>query len=162
VPEPTTQYRSLSALLSSCWEVCLPNSWASSLILLFCWLFSFRNISAYFSNDSWVLRQFQWITQQIRSYSRTSEHFMETKGSLPYSKGPSNCPYPEPDQSSTYHSIVSLFKIYFNNIHTPTAWSSQWSLSFLLSHQYPIYIPLRPFVLHVLLISFSLTWSFYS
>jgi hypothetical protein len=38
---------------------------------------------------------------------------------------------------------VSL-KIHFNSIHPLTSWSFYWSLSFCLSHQYPIYIPLRP------------------
>jgi hypothetical protein len=41
-------------------------------------------------------------------------------------------------------------------VHPPKSWSSQWSLSVWLSHQYPIYITCRP----VLPISFSLTWSF--
>jgi hypothetical protein len=38
-----------------------------------------------------------------------------------------------------YHS-----KIHFNIVHPPTSWSSWWSLSFWLSHQYPICIPSRP------------------
>ena len=33
-------------------------------------------------------------------------------------------------------------KIHFNIVHPPTTWSSQWSLSFWLSHQYPISFPL--------------------
>jgi hypothetical protein len=40
-----------------------------------------------------------------------------------------------------------LSKISFNVIHPPTSWSSSWSLSFRLSHQYPICIPLHPSVL---------------
>jgi hypothetical protein len=35
----------------------------------------------------------------------------------------------------------SLYKIHFNIIRPPTSWSSQWSLSFWLSHQYTICIP---------------------
>jgi hypothetical protein len=35
-------------------------------------------------------------------------------------------------------------KIHFNGVYPPTSWSSQWSLSFWLSHQYPICIPLLP------------------
>jgi hypothetical protein len=31
--------------------------------------------------------------------------------------------------------------MYFSIAHPPTPWSSQWSLSFWLSHQYPICIP---------------------
>jgi hypothetical protein len=32
-----------------------------------------------------------------------------------------------------------LSKIHFNIIRPPTSWSSQWSLSFCISHQYPTY-----------------------
>jgi hypothetical protein len=40
------------------------------------------------------------------------------------------------------HTIPSfLSKIHYNIVHPPTSWSSQWSLSFWLSHQYPICIP---------------------
>jgi hypothetical protein len=39
----------------------------------------------------------------------------------------------------------NLCKIHFNIVHSPTSWSSQWSLSSLLSHQYPICIPLLPY-----------------
>jgi hypothetical protein len=43
------------------------------------------------------------------------------------------------------HSIPSyLSKIHFNIVHPPTSWPSPWSLSFWLSHQYPICIPLLP------------------
>jgi hypothetical protein len=42
------------------------------------------------------------------------------------------------------HSIPSYHsKIHFNIVPLPTSWSSQWSLSFWLSHQYPIRIPLQ-------------------
>jgi hypothetical protein len=37
-----------------------------------------------------------------------------------------------------------LSKIHFNIVHSPTSWSSQWSLFFCHSHQYPICIPLLP------------------
>jgi hypothetical protein len=36
---------------------------------------------------------------------------MEPEGSLPYWQEPSTGPYPKPDRSSPYHSILS--KIYF-------------------------------------------------
>jgi hypothetical protein len=43
------------------------------------------------------------------------------------------------------HTIPSyLSQIYFNLGHPPTSWSSYWSLSFWLSHQYPLCIPLSP------------------
>jgi hypothetical protein len=43
------------------------------------------------------------------------------------------------------HIISSyLSKIHFNIAHPPTYRSSQWSLSFWLSHQYPICIPPLP------------------
>jgi hypothetical protein len=58
-------------------------------------------------------------------------------------------------QINPIHTISTyLSKIHFNMVHPPTPWSSQWSLSFWLSHQYP------PFVLHALPTSSSLTSSF--
>jgi hypothetical protein len=36
---------------------------------------------------------------------KSSPHFMEPEGSLPYSQLPANCHYPEPAQSSPYHYI---------------------------------------------------------
>jgi hypothetical protein len=42
------------------------------------------------------------------NYSRTSQHFMEPRGSLPCSQEPSTGPHPEPDQSNPYHPILSL------------------------------------------------------
>jgi hypothetical protein len=74
---------------------------------------------------------------QLRSYSRTSQHFMEPVGSLPCSQEPSTGPYPEPNQFNLYHPILSKIHI----VHPPTSWSSQWSPSFRFSHQYPICIP---------------------
>jgi hypothetical protein len=58
-------------------------------------------------------------------------------------KDPSTGLYPESDQFSPYNHTVS--KTYFNIIHSPTPWSSWWSLSSWLSHQYPICIPLLPY-----------------
>jgi hypothetical protein len=66
---------------------------------------------------------------------------MEPEGSVPRSQEPSTGPYPEPDRSNPYHRILS--KIHFNTVHSPTSWSSYWSLSFWISHQYSICIPLR-------------------
>jgi hypothetical protein len=59
---------------------------------------------------------------KLCSYSRTSQHFMELESSLPCSQEPYTGPYPEPDQSSPCHAILS--QIHFNIIHPPTSWSS--------------------------------------
>jgi hypothetical protein len=67
---------------------------------------------------------------------------MEPEGSLPCSHEPSTGPYLEPDQSNPSHPILTT--IHFNTVHPPTSWSSQWSLSFWLSHKYNICIPLLP------------------
>jgi hypothetical protein len=37
-----------------------------------------------------------------------SPRFMEPEGSLPHSQAPTNCPYPEPDESSPYLPIPLL------------------------------------------------------
>jgi hypothetical protein len=79
-------------------------------------------------------------SRQFCSYSRISQHFMD---SLPCSREPSTRPDPEPDQSNPYHPIL-FFKIYSNIIHPSMSWSSKSTLSFWLSHQYPIRIPLLP------------------
>jgi hypothetical protein len=43
---------------------------------------------------------------------------MEPEGSLPYSQESSTGSYPDPDQSSPYHPILSLFKTHFDIIVT--------------------------------------------
>jgi hypothetical protein len=45
---------------------------------------------------------------QLCIYSRTSQRFRETEGSLPPSQEPSTGPYPEPDRSNPSHPIISL------------------------------------------------------
>jgi hypothetical protein len=65
-----------------------------------------------------------------------------------------------PSHINPIHTIpLYLSKTLFNTIHPPTSCSSQWSLSFWLSQQYPtpLYVS-PPFVLHTLPISSSLTW----
>jgi hypothetical protein len=48
-------------------------------------------------------------------------------------------PVPILSQFNPVPTIPSyISKIHFNIVHPPTSWSSQWSLSFWLSHQYPI------------------------
>jgi hypothetical protein len=67
---------------------------------------------------------------------------MEPEGSLPHSQELYNFPYPELDISSLHPPY--LYKILLNVIHPPKSWSSKWSLSFWLSYQSPIYVPLLP------------------
>jgi hypothetical protein len=54
---------------------------------------------------------------QLCCYSGTSQHFMKPKSSLPFSQEPSTGPYPEPDQSNPYHSILSLRSILILSTH---------------------------------------------
>jgi hypothetical protein len=72
--------------------------------------------------------------------SRIFQHFMEPRGSLLCSQEPSTGPYPEPDQSSPYHPILS--KINFNIIHPPRSWFSSGIFAFWLPHQYATCISL--------------------
>jgi hypothetical protein len=52
---------------------------------------------------------------------------------------------PISSQINQIHTTPSyLFKTQFNIIHPSTSWSSYWSLSFWLSHQYRIWIRLLP------------------
>jgi hypothetical protein len=81
-------------------------------------------------------------SRQLCSYSRNSQHFMVPKNLLLCSQEPSAGPYPEPHQPNPYLPIVS--KIRCNIAHLSTCWGSQWSLTFWLSHQYPICIALLP------------------
>jgi hypothetical protein len=53
---------------------------------------------------SWALLEELPIVQLLK----TSQHFMEPKGSLARSQGPSTGPYSQPDQFNSYHPILSL------------------------------------------------------
>jgi hypothetical protein len=45
---------------------------------------------------------------QLCSHSIVAQHFIEPKGSLPHLQELSTCTYPEPDQYSPHHPILSL------------------------------------------------------
>jgi hypothetical protein len=85
-----------------------------------------------------------WEAANWAAIQKIPSNFKQPEGSSPCPQEPSTGPYPEPDRSSPYHTIpFYLCKIHFFNIvHLPTSLSSYWSLSFWLSHQYPI--PIRP------------------
>jgi hypothetical protein len=97
---------------------------------------------------------------QLCSYSRTSQHFMEPECSLPWSQEPSTGPlsWARSIQSITSHHIsLRSILILFNHLRLglpngflPSGFPTNILDAFLFS----------PFVLHVLPISCSLTWSF--
>jgi hypothetical protein len=61
-----------------------------------------------------------WEAANCAATQRTSQHFMEPEGSLPWLQEHSTGPYPEPDQSNPYHTIPSyLCKIHFIIVHPP-------------------------------------------
>jgi hypothetical protein len=51
------------------------------------------------------------------SHSRTYQHFMEPKGSMPCSKEPSTGPYPESCESNPHHPILYLRYILVLSTH---------------------------------------------
>ena len=58
---------------------------------------------------------------------------MEPEGVLPHSQAPAICPYPEPDQSSTFLPHPIFLEIHFNIILPSMPRSSKWSLLFQVS-----------------------------
>jgi hypothetical protein len=89
---------------------------------------------------------------QLCSYSRTYQHFMELKGSLPCSQ--------EPDQSSPYHPNLSFKNSFCYYFPTYVLFFLVF-VFLLLSHQYPICNPLLCHLCYkVCPFLSSLTWSF--
>jgi hypothetical protein len=83
------------------------------------------------------------------TYSRISQHFMDPNVYYSVHKSPPLiCIL---SQISPIHNIPSYNpKIHFNIVHANPSWSSSWSLSLGLYHQYLIWIPLLLFMLHAL------------
>jgi hypothetical protein len=46
-------------------------------------------------------------------------------------------------QINPIYTMPSYLKIHFKTVHQPMSWSSQWSLTFWISHQNPIRMPFR-------------------
>jgi hypothetical protein len=68
-------------------------------------------------------------SRQLCSYSRTSQHFIEPAGSLPCSQEPSTSPYPEPDQSNSYHPI--LCRVLYYHQYPYSLVSDIWPCSYI-------------------------------
>jgi hypothetical protein len=99
-------------------------------------------------------------SRQLCSHSRTSQHFMEPEGSLPYSQEPYTSPYPEPDISSPYHPHpISLRFILILSTQLRLGLRSGLFLSSFPTNILYVF-RFSPFVLHALPISSSLTSSF--
>jgi hypothetical protein len=97
-------------------------------------------------------------SRQFCSYSRTSQRFMEPKGSSPCSRQPSNSPYPDPDQSNPYHPILSLQdqSQYYPPIYAEVLLMVSLHLAFPPKSY--MASSSAPRVLHALPITSSLTW----
>jgi hypothetical protein len=78
--------------------------------------------------------QFWGINEVFLWEQQTKSVAQEPEGSSPHSQQPATGPYPEPVESSP-HPPAYLPKINYDPILLSTARSSEWSLSFGLSHQ---------------------------
>jgi hypothetical protein len=59
-------------------------------------------------------------TWEPTSHLRTSQHFMEPRGSLPHSQEPTTGSYPVPDQSSPHPPVLSLQLMFYINYFKST------------------------------------------
>jgi hypothetical protein len=69
--------------------------------LYLCYFHNFKNLTK-------CGAEYRSRGHKMCKHSVVSQHFMEPEGSLPSSQELSTFTYPEPDQSSPQHSILSL------------------------------------------------------
>jgi hypothetical protein len=60
---------------------------------------TFSKLQSYLPTYS-IEQILSWEANRFSASQKINPHFMETEGSLPHSRVPANCPYPDPDQSS--------------------------------------------------------------
>jgi hypothetical protein len=82
--------------------------------------------------------------RNINSLLRPNSVAPEPEGSSPYSHQPATGPYPEPTEPTPY-----LPKIHSDLILPSTPWSSEWSISFWLSHQNLVHFSLLSYACHM-------------
>jgi hypothetical protein len=115
-------------------------------------LLSFRSHSS--TPWSWALFEKPPILKLLKNFAA----FYGTRRFITVFTRALHCPYPEPDQSNPSHpislrSILMLFTLLFLGLPSslvPSGFPTNILCACLLS----------PFVLHVLPVSYSLTWSF--
>jgi hypothetical protein len=97
-------------------------------------------------------------SRQLCSYSRLSQHFMQSEGSLPCSQQPSTGPYPKPDQTSPYHPVLSLLRFILVLSTHPCLGLPHGLFTSVFPYQCPICIPLLPIqatcTAHLILLNF--------